>query len=149
MGLIHCVNPWKNQVRKNIYMISASNVYREIFRLFFFFALFTFVVSKFKTGWILMSHNIRISVFKHNCVWANSRRGKTVCKWRRKKIIRDENNPIYSINSLLPLCPMVIIQWTNPPKFCFNIPLYCVWLEDTFKTEKSTGILHWKQVPWW
>lgn len=33
----------------------------------------------------------------NNCVWANSRRSKTGCKFERVKITLGENNPVYSI----------------------------------------------------
>lgn len=40
---------------------------------------------------------LRLILFNHNYVWANSGWGQTVCKWRRAKITRGENNPVYSI----------------------------------------------------
>lgn len=30
------------------------------------------------------------------CVWANSKQGKTVCKYRGAKITPGKNNPVYS-----------------------------------------------------
>lgn len=40
--------------------------------------------------------SLKLSLFNHTCVWVNSRRGKTVCRYRRAKITRGENNPVYS-----------------------------------------------------
>lgn len=37
-----------------------------------------------------------LMILKQNYVWANSRRGDTVCKCRRVKITQGENNPEYS-----------------------------------------------------
>lgn len=37
-----------------------------------------------------------ISILKHNCAWENSRQGETVCEFRRAKIRRGENNPVYN-----------------------------------------------------
>lgn len=37
-----------------------------------------------------------LSLLKHNCLWANSRRGGTVCKCKLAKITQCENNPVYS-----------------------------------------------------
>lgn len=39
---------------------------------------------------------LQLYLFQHNCVWANSRWDNTVCKRKRAKIIRDENNPVHS-----------------------------------------------------
>lgn len=36
----------------------------------------------------------KLSLFNHNYARANSRRGETVCMWRRAKITRAENNSI-------------------------------------------------------
>lgn len=40
--------------------------------------------------------SLKLSLFNHTCVWVNSRRGKTVCRYRRAKITRGENNPVFS-----------------------------------------------------
>lgn len=39
---------------------------------------------------------LKLSQFKHNFVWSNSRRGKTACKWIRVKITQDWYNSVYS-----------------------------------------------------
>lgn len=37
----------------------------------------------------------KLSLFKHNCVWANSRQSETACKCKRVKIKLGENNNVY------------------------------------------------------
>lgn len=41
--------------------------------------------------------SFKLSLFKPNCVWVNSRQDEIVCKCRRMKITRDEKNLYYSM----------------------------------------------------
>lgn len=42
----------------------------------------------------------KLFLFKHNCVWVNSRRGETIWKCKRVKIMGGENNPVCSTSFL-------------------------------------------------
>lgn len=62
-------------------LISMYTVYREYLLLFYFRPLCqqaNFMMGKFQC--------LKLSIFKHNYIWANSRPGKTLCKERRAKI---------------------------------------------------------------
>lgn len=62
-------------------LISINTVYREYLLLVYFRPLCqqaNFMMGKFQC--------LKLSIFKHNYVWANSRPGKTLCKERRAKI---------------------------------------------------------------
>lgn len=55
-------------------------------------------VGIFKNGQILIiMSQITVSLFKHNCVKANSIWGETVGKCKSAKITWGKNNPVYSI----------------------------------------------------
>lgn len=43
---------------------------------------------------------LKLSLFKLNCVWPNSRRGETVYKCRKGRNKLGENNPIYNIKKI-------------------------------------------------
>lgn len=66
---------------------------------------------EFKTGWIPMSQ-IK-SIFKNNYVWENLRQGKTICKWRKEKITRGENYPVYSTGILIWVVTAVNTKWSG------------------------------------
>lgn len=59
--------------------------------------------------------SLKLSLFNHTCVWVNSRRGKTVCRYRRAKITRGENNPVCSYNVIETsvICRIGTISFTE------------------------------------
>lgn len=86
----------------NVTLLSKGNnqwitVYREIFAPDLFSPLSSALLTvEFKTGWIPMS-SIN---WRHNCVWANSRRGETVCKWRRARKLHGAKITLYTVSHL-------------------------------------------------
>lgn len=90
--LPHTHSNWKKCVFK---ICKTNTIYREIFSLILFLSrLLLLSAGKYKTGQIRKS---QLSLFKHNCIWANSTPGETICKWRVKKKPWDKNNSVYSI----------------------------------------------------
>lgn len=74
--------------------LQAPTVYRVTFAPVLSLPLLPLSAGQFKTWRTPMSQIL--SLFKHDNVWANSRRGEIICKWIRAKITRGKNNPVYN-----------------------------------------------------
>lgn len=86
----------------------------------FFFAYLTIIGRvEFKTGRFL-----KLSLFKHNCVWLNSRWGEIVCKCRRAKMMSQwgKNNPDYAVLGW---------SWFSRPQMLLKLRFCDVWQQTT------------------
>lgn len=87
---------------------------------------------------LVFSRGKSTSLFKHNCVWAYSKRGESVCKCRRVKIKRGENNPIYTRRAILFGYKYNIHEYNfKLKKVRLHIIVHIVWTKKTNQGQVS------------